>query len=87
LVNRDVRGLDNPNLAHETRQALATLSPREEMVIRCGFGIGVENSSGLNEVGRKFSLTPAKVRHLQARAFQKLRQNAQTPWPKRSGSL
>src|ERR1700730_17340779 len=87
LVNRNVRRSDGENLGKQTRQALSTLSPREEMVLRCGFGIGVESTANLNEVGQKFSMTPAQVRQIQTRAFHKLRQNARTPWPKGSGSL
>ena len=86
LVN-GARSSEAASLGQQTRQALATLSPREEMVLRIGFGIGVESTPNLNEVGQKFSMTPAQVRHVQAKAFQKLRQNARTPWPKGSGSL
>src|SRR6266851_3381623 len=87
LAGRNPRNSSAADLGHQTRQALATLSPREEMILRCGFGIGVENSASVGEVSQKFSLTPGQVRQLQARAFSKLRQNARTPWPRGSGSL
>lgn len=87
LVNSNDAGSASPGLGQRTRQALAALTPREEMVLRCGFGIGIEASDSLHEVGKKFSMTPAQVKHIQAKAFQKLRQNVRTPWPKGSGSL
>jgi DNA-directed RNA polymerase sigma subunit (sigma70/sigma32) len=87
LAGRNPRNSSTPDLGQQTRQALATLSPREEMILRCGFGIGVETSASVGEVGQKFSMTPGQVRQLQARAFSKLRQNTRTPWPRGSGSL
>jgi len=87
LAGRNPRKSDATDLSHQTRQALATLSPREEMILRCGFGIGVETGASVGEVSQKFSMTPGQVRQLQARAFSKLRQNARTPWPRGSGSL
>ncbi len=87
LVNGNEGKTESSSLGQRTRQALSALTPREEMVLRCGFGIGVEGSNNLNEVGKKFSMTPAQVKQLQAKAFQKLRQNVRAPWPKGSGSL
>ena len=87
LADRNPRTPAAADLGQQTRKALSTLSPREEMILRCGFGIGVETSASVGEVSQKFSMTPAQVRQLQARAFSKLRQNARTPWPRGSGSL
>jgi DNA-directed RNA polymerase sigma subunit (sigma70/sigma32) len=87
LAGRNSRNSGAADLGQQTRQALATLSPREEMILRCGFGIGVETSASVGEVSQKFSMTPAQVRQLQARAFSKLRQNTRAPWPRGSGSL
>jgi len=87
LVTSSDTSSESSSLGQRTRQALAALTPREEMVLRCGFGIGVEPRNNLNEVGKKFSMTPAQVKHIQAKAFQKLRQNVRAPWPKGSGSL
>ena len=87
LVSDNDASSETSSLGQRTQQALAALTPREEMVLRCGFGIGIAASNNLNEVGKKFSMTPAQVKHIQAKAFQKLRQNVRSPWPKGSGSL
>jgi RNA polymerase primary sigma factor len=53
---------------------LATLSPREEMILRLHFGIGRKARYSLREVGKQFSLTPQRIGQIQAKAFRKLRQ-------------
>ena len=61
------------NLAHKTRQVLATLSPREEKVLRMRFGIGETRDHTLEEVGQDFKVTRERIRQIEAKALSKLR--------------
>jgi len=61
------------NLAQHTRDALSTLAPREERVLRLRFGIGGEAPRTLEEVGREFNVTRERVRQIEAKALGKLR--------------
>ncbi len=61
------------NLARQVRLALATLTPREEKVLRLRFGIGEESDKTLEEVGRDFSVTRERIRQIEAKALKKLR--------------
>ena len=60
-------------LSEQTRKVLATLSPREEKVVRMRFGIGEDSVHTLQEVGSTFSLTRERVRQIEAKALKKLR--------------
>jgi len=63
----------NLNLSDQTRQVLATLTPREEKVLRMRFGIGEKSDHTLEEVGRDFSVTRERIRQIEAKALRKLR--------------
>ncbi len=61
------------NLSEQTRSVLATLTPREERVLRMRFGIGEKADHTLEEVGRDFSVTRERIRQIEAKALRKLR--------------
>ncbi len=61
------------NLADETHKVLATLTPREEKVLRMRFGIGEKSDHTLEEVGHEFDVTRERIRQIEARALLKLR--------------
>jgi RNA polymerase primary sigma factor len=63
----------NMNLADQTRRVLATLTPREEKVLRMRFGIGENSDHTLEEVGQDFSVTRERIRQIEAKALRKLR--------------
>ncbi len=71
----------NLNLVDQTRKVLATLTPREEKVLRMRFGIGEESHHTLEEVGQDFNVTRERIRQIEAKALRKLRH------PSRSGKL
>jgi DNA-directed RNA polymerase sigma subunit (sigma70/sigma32) len=54
-------------------KVLASLSPREEMLIRLRFGIGSEPEHTLSQLSRRFSLPPQRLGRIQSKAFSKLR--------------
>ena len=56
-----------------SRSVLATLTPREERVLRMRFGIGEKADHTLEEVGRDFSVTRERIRQIEAKALRKLR--------------
>jgi len=61
------------NLAEQTRKVLATLTPREEKVLRMRFGIGEKSDRTLEEVGLDFEVTRERIRQIEAKALRKLR--------------
>jgi len=61
------------NLSEQTRRVLATLTPREEKVLRLRFGIGEKSDHTLEEVGQDFSVTRERIRQIEAKALRKLR--------------
>lgn len=61
------------SLSDQTRKILATLTSREEDIIRMRFGIGDDKQRTLNEVGEYFSVTRERVRQIEERALKKLR--------------
>lgn len=71
----------NLNLAEQCRRVLATLTPREEKVLRMRFGIGEESDHTLEEVGQDFNVTRERIRQIEAKALRKLRH------PSRSNKL
>jgi RNA polymerase primary sigma factor len=62
------------NLTEKVVQALNTLTPREEKVLRMRFGIGEERDYTLEEVGEGFEVTRERIRQIEAKALTKLRQ-------------
>jgi RNA polymerase primary sigma factor len=60
-------------LAEQTRKVLATLTPREEKVLRMRFGIGEKSDHTLEEVGQDFFVTRERIRQIEAKALRKLR--------------
>jgi RNA polymerase primary sigma factor len=61
------------NLRETTTRVLASLTPREERIIRMRFGIGMNADHTLEEVGQQFSLTRERIRQIEARALRKLK--------------
>jgi RNA polymerase primary sigma factor len=60
------------DLAEQTRKVLATLTPREEKVLRMRFGIGENSDHTLEEVGQDFDVTRERIRQIEAKALRKL---------------
>ena len=58
--------------------SLATLTPREERVLRKRFGIGLPTDYTLNEIGKGFSVTTERIRQIEAKALRKLKHPSQT---------
>ena len=69
------------NLRETTTRALASLTPREERVLRLRFGIGMNTEHTLEEVGQQLSVTRERIRQIEAKALRKLK------YPSRSRSL
>ena len=68
--------LDNAiqgNLKETTTRVLASLTPREERVLRMRFGIGMNTDHTLEEVGQQFSVTRERIRQIEAKALRKLK--------------
>ncbi|GFE57517.1 RNA polymerase sigma factor RpoD [Geobacter sp. AOG1] len=61
------------NLSEQTSRVLATLTPREEKVLRMRFGIGEKSDHTLEEVGQDFEVTRERIRQIEAKALRKLR--------------
>jgi RNA polymerase primary sigma factor len=69
------------SLEEQTRKVLATLTPREEQILRMRFGIGEKSDYTLEEVGQRFAVTRERIRQIEAKALRKLRH------PSRSKSM
>ena len=61
------------NLRETTTRVLASLTPREERIVRMRFGIGMNSDHTLEEVGQQFSLTRERIRQIEAKALRKLK--------------
>ena len=68
-VEAAIRG----NLGELTRKVLATLTPREEQIVRMRFGIGLKTDCTLEEVGKLFGVTRERIRQIESEALKKLR--------------
>jgi RNA polymerase primary sigma factor len=71
LIDSDVRS--------KTADILETLSPAEERVLRMRFGIGFEREHTLQEIGKEFALTRERIRQIEAKALQALRDPSRAP--------
>jgi RNA polymerase primary sigma factor len=63
----------NANLRESTTRVLASLTPREERVLRMRFGIGMNTDHTLEEVGQQFNVTRERIRQIEAKALRKLK--------------
>ena len=61
------------NLRETTTRVLASLTPREERIVRMRFGIGMNTDHTLEEVGQQFSVTRERIRQIEAKALRKLK--------------
>jgi RNA polymerase primary sigma factor len=61
------------NLRETTTRILASLTPREERVLRMRFGIGMNTDHTLEEVGQQFNVTRERIRQIEAKALRKLK--------------
>ena len=61
------------NLRETTTRVLASLTPREERIVRMRFVIGMNTDHTLDEVGQQFSLTRERIRQIEAKALRKLK--------------
>ena len=61
------------NLRDTTTRVLASLTPREERIVRMRFGLGMNNDHTLEEVGKQFSVTRERIRQIEAKALRKLK--------------
>ena len=61
------------NLRDVTARVLASLTPREERVVRMRFGIGISSDHTLEQVGQQFSVTRERIRQIEAKALRKLK--------------
>ena len=66
------------SLTEQTRKMLATLTPREERVLRMRFGIGERSDHTLEEVGQDFDVTRERIRQIEAKALRKLRHHSRS---------
>ena len=66
------------NLGELTRKVLATLTPREEQILRMRFGIGQKTDCTLEEVGKLFAVTRERIRQIEAKALRKLRETGRS---------
>ena len=67
------KAAENSNLRETTTRVLASLTPREERVLRMRFGIGVNSDHTLEEVGQQFTVTRERIRQIEAKALRKLK--------------
>jgi RNA polymerase primary sigma factor len=68
-----VDGTIQSNLRETTTRMLASLTPREERIVRMRFGIGMNSDHTLEEVGQQFSVTRERIRQIEAKAIRKLK--------------
>ena len=61
------------NLRETTTRILASLTPREERVLRMRFGIGMNTDHTIEEVGQQFRVTRERIRQIEAKALRKLK--------------
>jgi RNA polymerase primary sigma factor len=69
---------EHADLARQMRGVLASLSPREEKIMRLRFGVGEGGEHTLEQVGQRFAVTRERIRQIEAKALRKLRHPANT---------
>ena len=74
------------NLRETTTRVLASLTPREERVLRMRFGIGMNTDHTLEEVGQQFSVTRERIRQIEAKALRKLKHPSRSRKLRRSST-
>ncbi len=72
-VNRDAARRVEKNLQDQTKKILATLTPREEAILRLRFGIGDNDKQSLQKIGDKLSLSRERIHQIEVKALRKLR--------------
>ncbi len=78
LVPSPGENVTNSALVEQARKVLATLTPREERVLRMRFGIGERSDHTLEEVGQDFDVTRERIRQIEAKALRKLRHHSRS---------
>ena len=78
LAPSPVEAVIRGNLGELTRKVLATLTPREEQILRMRFGIGRKTDCTLGEVGELFGVTRERIRQIEAKALHQLRQTGRS---------
>jgi RNA polymerase primary sigma factor len=78
LAPSPVEAAIRDNLGELTRKVLATLTPREEQILRMRFGIGQKTDCTLEEVGKLFAVTRERIRQIEAKALRKLRETGRS---------
>jgi RNA polymerase primary sigma factor len=73
-ANSPIEDVINLRLTEEVEKVLASLTPREEKILRMRFGIGERSDHTLEEVGKVFGVTRERIRQIEAKALKKLRQ-------------
>jgi RNA polymerase primary sigma factor len=76
VVTSPGENVSNSALVEQARKVLATLTPREERVLRMRFGIGEKSDHTLEEVGQDFEVTRERIRQIEAKALRKLRHHS-----------
>src|SRR5205085_2247303 len=72
-IRQAIEAAIQSNLRETTTRVLASLTPREERVLRMRFGIGMNTDHTLEEVGQQFSVTRERIRQIEAKALRKLK--------------
>jgi ATP-dependent Clp protease ATP-binding subunit ClpA len=89
LEQQGMSGYDAVNyISHgTTTRVLASLTPREERVLRMRFGIGMNTDHTLEEVGQQFSVARERIRQIEAKALRKLKHPSRSPEAEEKGKL
>ncbi|MFM8786550.1 MAG: sigma-70 family RNA polymerase sigma factor, partial [Bacteroidota bacterium] len=82
LINEDAPKSDSilmqESLANEIERSLATLTDRQKEVIKLYFGIGIDHSMSLEDIGDRFDLTRERVRQIKDKALKRLRHTSRS---------
>jgi RNA polymerase primary sigma factor len=68
-----IDAVNRSNLRDTTTRVLASLTPREERIVRMRFGIGINSDHTLKQVGQQSSVTRERIRQIEAKALRKLK--------------